>query len=354
MNKRQRLDITNLAQNIQQINSGSCKKFSFTVNGKNYVFKQNFRNNFCFGYSNNFNNRNGDILEVFSSFFLKNIGCDFCLPYLFASFKGENGCISPCFKTKDVVNEFNFINILMNLQNNEKNPKNFLNEDDSVSSFCNSYQRENKNNGQYIISTEQIVDETSKFCKKYGLMFDEHETKQKLDIIAACDFFMSNNDRHWQNILFLEKQINGKKVLTLSPLFDNGQSFGQADFDNFGPERIFSIWQAMGISENGRFDEFKNNNYFKEQKLLACDIYTACKSNPHLKQIVENCKNLDFEKLLNKFEKEYGITLNLMHRQIMLETFEFKKDYYTLATRKLEKRISKTNNNNVQTQTMYK
>lgn len=346
-----RLDITNLAKDIHEINSGSCKKFLFTMNGKKYVFKQNYKGNFCFGYSNEFDNKHADILEVFSSYFLKKVGCDFSLSYRFASFNGEHGCICPYFKNANVTNEFNFANILLNLENKESTPKNYSEQDEIFSFFRDKYNNK-ESNGQYIISTEQIVSLTEDFCKVYNLKFDKNGIKQKLDIIAACDFFMSNNDRHWQNILFLEQELNGEKTLTLAPLFDNGQSFGQADFNNFGAERIFSVWQAMGISDNGRFYKFKNNKYLKEQRLLACDIYNACKTNPKLEKIVKNCQTLDFDKLLNDFEKEYDVTLYDTHKQIMRETFEFKKDYYIAATKKLKDRISKQKNDTINKQVM--
>ncbi len=264
---------------------------------------------------------------------------------ILACFRGKNGCISPYFKNKDVTNEFNFASILMNLQNNEKIPQNYAENQDEIRDFSVKYKKGHNFGKQFLISTEQITTKAKEFCEKYHMAFDEKSTKQKLDIIATCDFFTANNDRHWCNILFLEKTINGKKTLELAPPFDNGLCFGHEDFDNFGANRLFSVWQAMGISENSRIESFENNKYFEKQKILACDIFETCKSNKKLKQIVDNCQNIDFEQLLNNFEKDYNLELSSIQKQVMTETFEFKRNYFNVATKKLEKRLLRQKNN---------
>ncbi len=79
MQQQNRIDITDLANHITKLDSGACEKFVFEMNGKKYVFKYNLVNVVNLGYSNSFNCKNYDIVEVFSFYFLKNVGCDFGL-----------------------------------------------------------------------------------------------------------------------------------------------------------------------------------------------------------------------------------------------------------------------------------
>lgn len=344
MQQKGRLDITPYAKNITEISGGSCEKFLFEMNGKKFVFKQNFERNevsdcyFVLYFDDNISELHDDVAEVFSSYFLKELGCDFCLPYQFASFNGKNGCISPYFENDKGKNKFDFLSILQNLEKKKIIPQNSFDavDDDFEHNYLVNC------NGQYFMSVEQVLEKTEEFCKNYGFDFDKKSTQKKLEKMVVYDFFMANKDRTWRNVVFTTQNKNSKKILKLAPLFDNGEAFGVEDFDRSEHDKLKNYCLELGLTEAGRLCDFEDNKYFENQKLVAIDIFNLAKQDKYIKQIVEKCTTLNFGEFLNKFEKDCGVKLKKEHKTEMERAFNFQVCAFNTATKNLEKRLKKS------------
>lgn len=346
MEFRGRVDLTPFTNGEELSLNGICKKYLVVIDGENYIFKQNYSKKdgkraveyFEKNFEKNVKEFHNDLIEVFSSYFLKKLGCDFFVPYYFGKINGENGCFSKDFK-KDVKNEFTSYIMMINLKRHEKNPK----EDfrlEEFHDFFKKYETENPE-GQYDLSVFQILETATKFSKEYGFSFDEEKTKKQLEKMVVFDFFMGNNDRRWTNITFLTKEKDGKKVLEIAPIFDNGESFGLKELDRIPSKRNLKTFVHLGLTENGRNFNFEGNKLFENQKLIACDIFELAKKDKDIKKIVDTCLNLDFEDCLDDFEKENGVKLEWKHKQVIKASFNARKLMYRKATKKFQKKLEK-------------
>ncbi len=171
-----RVDVSKFADKEPLKVSGVCKKFLVNIDGQTYVFKQNyktkkdgvltdyFKNQFM---PENVDELHGDIVEVFSSYFLMKIGCDFALPYFFASLNGENGCLSPNFKgngEKEIV----LLKILMNIRFEEIVPKEDFSSE-QIDDFFKDFDALG-NNREYCLSVDYIVQNVDTFANLKMIM----------------------------------------------------------------------------------------------------------------------------------------------------------------------------------------
>lgn len=210
-------DITKYKKNAVEIKFGTSEKFLFFMKGFPYFFKANYAG------------LRQDLIEVFSSYFLKKTNCQNFIEYNFAKMGNTEGCICQSFKDKDVQFEINFLDILLINFLKEKQrilqPIGLKIDDDALfNQLCEELDKED--DGIYGMSIEYVVSHLKTYCKNYNIKVDFNKLENRLNEMVVYDYFMGNGDRNWQNISFLIKNSNNNLFCELTPIFDNGEAFG--------------------------------------------------------------------------------------------------------------------------------
>lgn len=373
MDFKGRIDVTKFADQTPLPVGGVCKKFRVTIDGKEYVFKQNYETKTNGKLKAYFDDQfmpehveelRGDIVEVFSSYLLRQLGCDFALPYYLASINGKNGCLSPNFK-KNGEQEIVFQKILMNLFTKTPTPQAEFSSE-QISAFFKEFDMQGGNR-DYCLSVDYIIDKTKNFAEKYGFEFDTKTVTRQLQKTVIFDYFTGNGDRQLFNIVFMEKEKDGKKILELSPLFDNGEGFSMEDMDKIPSKRFLykkktdgdkqelitkKPYVYTGISDSGLNNTFAGNKYFGKQKIIAVDIHNLAKKDPEIANMLNKILNLDFNKLLQDFENDNSFKLNKNHKQVLKAIFNSRRREYNKAIQNYEKMEIKAKQKKQQEKTM--
>ncbi len=349
-NYKYRKDITNKVEKEEQLTEGSSKKCIVTIDNKKYVFKYNYSDIDGVAkaeylkqqFKENITELNGDICEVFSYYFLKNMNCDFCIPYDFAKYKGRNGCISPYFVSKDTeqISLRQMIFLKYKDANSTKlTASNYKPTTEELNEFYGNYFKK-YTHSQYQFSVPTILQYVTEFCDNYKLNVNLQELENKLNKIVIYDYFMLNWDRNWQNIIFLQdKQSN----LTLSPLFDHGECFMMENFDRLKENYVLDEnTLEVGLSTNGELYDFSGNNYFNNQQIIAVDIAELSTKDKEAKNLVDMCLNLDIQQLIENFENDYNLKLPQNYKEVIELCYNLQKEKYISANEKLNKRLKKS------------
>ena len=291
------------------------------------------------------------IVEVFSSFFLKNIGCNNFVPYDFAELGDEIGCISPSFIDKNVKYQPYFLDILtveFEDQNliKEDSQLNRMNDSNYINSLFDKFYEQFSDGctGQYSLSVEFVCEKVTNFCKINNLQCDFLKLKSQLNKLVVYDYFMLNYDRGWQNLTILVKENNKKLTFEMAPIYDNGECFGMENFDRLPKDRKYDEnYLAMGLSENGRIYDFSGNKLFENQNLIAVDIAEIAKNDHEIKKIVKNCVNLDITDLIDQFEKQFDIELPENYKEVIINCYNSQVKKFKTANANLNKKLNRDN-----------
>ena len=319
-----------------EVKSGASKKYCFNIKGKEYFFKENYVQPSGVVCPNH-------IVEVLCSRILEKVGCKDFVRYYFAEFNGQLGCVSESFKNKNDVCELSFYDIMIRNYAREKLNKNFaidekVNDDIVLEFEENVVEKINKQiNGKkimYELSIESLLNDLTNFCSATGLNYNKDEIVNKLLQMIIFDYFCYNDDRNWSNILFV---VDKNKNLSLTPIFDNGMSFGLQNYPNNAHNYIH-----LGISQVGEESTFEENSILQKYGLLVADILQLVANDSELNEYVENFLQLDIEQEVEDVENEIKMEKNLKFGIFRLYHLRVKQ--YNLTKEKIDKKISKFQN----------
>ncbi len=126
------------------------------------------------------------------------------------------------------------------------------------------------------------------------------------------DWFMCNGDRNWSNINFIYSKDS--KTLKLTPLFDNGECF---------------YMQRM-VSKNHKDDELflhlgsmakLDNNKLSNNECIAQQIYSLCKQNRKLNDLLDKCLTVNIFDMIDKVEKVEDFKFTKQQKDTIIQTY---------------------------------
>lgn len=331
------LDITKYKRDAVAIKSGASKKFLFFMNNVPYIFKENYAG------------LRQDLIEVFSSFFLKKTKCQNFVEYDFAEMKGLKGCICQSFKDENVQYEINFLDILLiNFLKSKHGISQPLGEkidDDLFTEFYSEKGRAETDYGLYDMSIEYVCSHLKNYCENYKIKIDFNELEKRLNEMVVYDYFMGNGDRNWQNIDFLIKNSSGSLCCELAPIFDNGEAFGftseKRTYESTEePQNSIDFSMFLGISDIGRKITFENNKLFNEGGLVAVDIHELSKKDKRINELVEKCKDINMDDMLKEFESHYKVAMPEKIKEQIAGFYAKRLDHYNKTVYRLNSKIS--------------
>ena len=298
-----------------KILAGVCDKFSIKLHDDVYFVKFNR------GSWDDDTLELNDIAEVFSNYFLNSLGVE-NVQYKLASIGGKDVVVSKSFISKDVKYERTFSDMVTLYLFQKKYGNKY-----DVSTFfekkqidlCMNELRKIVKEGENPNSVEFILDVVQKVCETNEIEFDKSQLKHDLCKQVLVDYFMSNFDRHANNVTFLFKENGGKLKCELAPLFDHGYAFGIADY----PMSLYYVSQ-VGISKES---QKKSIDTFFHKPLQSGDLFlseliNAVSEDDSLQMLAKGCREMNIDRLIEKFEGEEQEEIPVSHKERIKSTFE--------------------------------
>ncbi len=292
-------------KDITQVGGGTSKVFKIKYKDDLYFFKKNYERNdservtkyFEQQFEESVNELCADVVEVFSYYFLKEIGIDFCVPYKLAALNGANGCLSKSFieDNEDMISIVDIMNLNYLSSTGHDVEFNYKPITSEFEEFYKSYKDEQKKKGiPYNLAIEDIIVDLSQFAKTYKFSFNENEIKKQLQMIMLLDYFMCNGDRNWSNVKFVFDE--GSKILRLAPIFDNGDCFQMEQMvsKKHDEDQVFFHLGSVGRLEN---------NTLSNNECVAKQIFAMCKQNSEMNNLLHKCLSLNIFHLIAEVEK---------------------------------------------------
>ena len=314
---------------------GISKKMFFEMNGKTYLFKENYKD------------IRRDIIESLYSFILQKVGAENFVKYEMAQYKGVDGCICESFKDDSTKYEISLVDILMfNYMYNKDKKRCDLStqfDDDTFDEFYRYDTLNSPSYGEYDISLDYVLEGIQEFCKIYKIKCDFNSLQSRLKDIVVYDFFLCNGDRHWANLEFLINEDEDRQLnMELTKIFDNGEAFGfSSALQNRKVARSY-VDVRLGISENGRTNKFRGNKYFDRGKIVATDIYELSQKDNRIKNYVDKFLDFDIEKTLEEFENTEECKIPEDMREEIMQNLKIRRKQYITSVDKLQKRLDKS------------
>lgn len=362
------IDLNKYKQTKKEFDFGLEKKYTFVINGDKYFFKLNTKHNKLndevdgeiddeigeildfddyWEDEKNSVSYNQALIEVIVSNLFEKVGLKNFVKYKLAEYDGEIGCLCKSYFEKETSTEIQMSDILVLNYLNQRDG--FLhsidtNYSDEICDESYEFYSVSKKccvpfidiHGQYTFSVDDILEEIIKFAKNYNFDFDEKQIKKGLEQIVVCDFFTCNNDRNLTNIGFL---LNDKEkpFLKLTPIFDNGYSFGKSYVGKLRPYHDLPMfYMSLGFSDIGKY-KLLENSLLEKGGIVAVDIYELAHKDADIAKLVNGFLKTDIEEIIDEIEKENGITINSNHRDFPNRFFSNRVNIYKKVSHKLDK-----------------
>lgn len=256
-------------------------------NGKEYLYKIDCKNKLGF-------------TELLFSHLGQKVGYD-CVNCYPAIRDNTKGVIVESYLTKEIINVI------------------------SLQDYVNKYDPFYFGNDEY--SLEEIIKQEKKLNKN-GLYFAP-DFLDKFREMVLVDCILGNIDRHFKNVEFLAyKGEDGKKYITLAPMYDNGRMLSQATFsvrnwnknyDYKGNDYACMESQFLTIDLRHKFDLFSAN---KKNVYTIYSIVKEMERNPKLVQLYEKFKKLDIEKEIRYVDQVSNYNLSEKNIKFMVDYFK--------------------------------
>lgn len=324
-------DLEKYCTDITEFKGGASKKYILNIDDEKYFFKMNYSI-----FQQNF-------IEVFTSKLLTKLGVENVVDYNFASYQGNEGCISKTYKSSDVKSEITFMDILaynyyfkktgILAPLNKKLESEIYDETwDGLDGF--------EDDVQYDFSCEQICNEVETFCLNNDIALDKRKLYNRIREVATIDYFIANADRNCSNIAFLIKGEDNNLNCEIAPIFDNGESFlfNSSDIDNKDFNKILT---RISVSDVGIHYSLKENKYLKDGNLIIADIFEMTKQNKEIGNLVNKFLSLNIEEEIVQFEIEQGKVFPVEIKEQMVKVFNARINHYKELVSKLNKKIEK-------------
>ena len=255
------IDIQKDATILSNENSNLSKIIKCKIDNDIYYYKEN----------EIFNGKNYPlgIAEVLSCHLFEALGIENFTKYQFAQ-NGENsfGVISKNFIPKNNYLVKNTFECLANYIFQKKYSKPIdIKKEFNVQSINNIVKAlEKKCVGMNLNSIEMIIETAEEVCLANKITFNKEEFKERLLEITILDYFLSNPDRNFNNVLlFVNKTNENQLEMQVGPIFDNGYCLGIRDYysqkyHNITPEIHNFTYLALGVSKRSQLTPYKNYN----------------------------------------------------------------------------------------------
>lgn len=343
MNKKhgEKLDLTKYISTKKDFAEGYFPKFLLEINGETYIFKMNKTEQEKDGDFTYYQ----DIVEVFCSKFFKAVGIKNFVEYQLAKCGDDEGCVCKSFNEQGV-QSLNLRSLLALNFYNEKDKKVYpISQQFDVDTFYKEWDNQNNLDNakesvwgvQYSHSVDSLIAGLNKFSQTYNLNLDKNEIKKQLKEMVILDFFMYNGDRNPGNITFL---VDKNNMLKMAPLYDHGFNFGLDFIKRKVDPKELGFGFHVGLSDVGRYHGFWESKWLKMGGLVALDIYELSQKDDHIKTLVQNIRNCDFEKIFNEMETENGILIDKDIKSTIQNFFDSRVQKYDNTIRKLNKKIN--------------
>ena len=311
------IDIQNDCKILSNEKSNLSKIIKCLLNDELYYYKENevFNGNI---YPLN-------IAEVLACYVFDEVNYFNYVKYYFAK-NGENsfGVISKNFIPKNNVNIRTTAHLLENYLYQHKYKKPFdinANLDKSKKPIMDALVK--KCDGNNLNSIEMLEEIAETVCKSNDIVFDKNDFKKSLLRVAIMDYFTSNPDRNFSNLLFFVNSIDNEKLeFKLCPTFDNGYALGVRSFyaqkyDNITPKVFDNTDLALGITKKNQLIPVP----YSANDLFITELIKTSNKYPEEKELINKFLDLDIEKVINKFEVKEDFKLDNDLRKYIIDTY---------------------------------
>jgi len=180
----------------------------------------------------------------------------------------------------------------------------------------------------HLNSIEMSNEIAEEICKTNNIKFDKNKFFKKLLDTTIIDYFLSNPDRNFSNILLFINTNNEKQLeMLIGPVFDNGYGLGIRSYysqlyNNITPEVYDYTDLALGISKKSQLNAHVTNDVF------ILDLIQASKNYPKQQQMINNFLQLDMDKVISLFEIKENFELDSDLRKYIVDTFNKRVENY--------------------------
>lgn len=351
----------------------SVKNFNvFKIEGRRFLF--------CAEQSEKQNVKK-ELVKVFCSRILENSkNCSF-LVYDLAKFDDKVGSFSPFILDDKTLYFFTLEDLeLISQENSIVNCKIDLEQfkvNENFGAFYSvneKFEKEHNLKTFQLTSVDEILDFLKNFCEKFDFALNLKSVRLQLSEIVICDYFLCNDDRTFNDIVFLVKNNNGRKELIVAPSFGFGNSFRIINYQKYLEIIKNKKWENFPILEkienkfscnnsilektgklfnltknapNLNFEQKKKfnesvcnlsvkgyivskfeNGIFLNYCSTAIDILNLARKDEKLEKLVNYFLNLDIIKALIYFEIEEKVTIEQPLKDFIEEEFLYKREIY--------------------------
>lgn len=284
-------NITNKLKSRREIFDGIEPKFWISIDETEYLYKYNpdFED-ITFG-------------EVFISALCKSLGIkcvDASFAYGTVGGKKTKGCLVKSYIDDNIFENISLMRITDKLQ-------------EKWSILTNDCTRES--------TPDNICEDLTNYLKGKNCEIDSG-VLQDLKVMALFDYVTAQIDRHGKNIEFLVTKRDGKLVIKLAPMFDNGRCFGFASSTALDANRKTENF-VTGQSSVLVMDQnlCKNDN-----SVCGCDYGIAKEllHNPELNALFQKMTKFDIRRFLHDFMEETGERISVLREAQVVETWAHK------------------------------
>lgn len=96
----------------------------------------------------------------------------------------------------------------------------------------------------------------------------------------------------------------------------------------------------LGISDIGRKNTFENNKLLSGGGLVAVDIYELTKKDKRINRLVENCKSINIDNMLEEFESQYKVVVPEKMKTLISNFYTKRLEHYNKTVYRLNSKIS--------------
>lgn len=284
-------NITNKLKSRREMFDGIESKFWISIDETEYLYKYNpdFED-ITFG-------------EVFISALCKSLGIkcvDASFAYGTVGGKKTKGCLVKSYIDDNIFENISLMRITDKLQ-------------EKWSILTNDCTRES--------TPDNIYEDLTNYLKGKNCEIDSG-VLQDLKVMALFDYVTAQIDRHGKNIEFLVTKRDGKLVIKLAPMFDNGRCFGFASSTaldaNKKTENFVTGQSAVLVMDQNLC---KNDN-----SVCGCDYGIAKEllHNPELNALFQKMTKFDIRRFLHDFMEETGERISVLREAQVVETWAHK------------------------------
>ena len=294
-----------------QLLEGSLPKFWVQLDGKDYLFKNNFSFNI-----NGETEFPTDVGEVLYSRLGKSLGIP-CVNASFASYiKNDEeirGVLVESYYKGDCEFSVNYTEMLTDLE--------------TSSLFASS------------ANVETAVDVAKRYSKLHHYSINLRKTSAQLKKQSILDFFLEQEDRSICNVGFIANCDN----LRLAPVFDNGFCLSFANEQYVNRAVLRRIKKGESINDVLHYNHFGlkpvNATASEKERMHALQIWEEVDASRSADRFVGKILDLDIDRELSQLETCRGVPLKKVYKQTANALFERKKDLFLARQNSHEMKI---------------